>query len=352
MPTIMTKGAASASGFGFGSLTGTPADGTKAIFQLGSGTSIREKYTYACCSSTTSGVGQVNQTGYCSPYCTVGTTVGSGFSNYSKGIFTLGTINATSCARSQSIDTNKYTFSTCSSVVGPNIGSTNCTSAKGNAVSNKTIGILSIGFSLQCCVAILVNKKRKFTYSSCAWAAVSANTTASASGSAVGNSTKAIIALGGTVYCASIGTYVTKVATRNKYTYASDVTTACGVGSASVASARGSAAGNSTAGIFALSATGITCAVAVATRNKYTYACCTSTATGVASSSANSSCGSASGNSTRGIFALGGTSPNGSSTTRNKYTYSSCTSTSSGVAVSSISSKGGAAISWAVCVNS
>ena len=349
MPSITQRGPISAKGFGFGaSLTGG-GDGTKAIFQLGSNSSIREKYTYASCSSTTSGVGQVNQTGYCQSYGTVNTIWGSGFSNYSKGIFTLGYIIACSCSCKQSISTNKYTFSTCSSVVGPNI----CHSSNGNAVSNKTIGILSIGLSLQCCHAALVNKKRKFTYSSCTFAAASANTAASASGSAVGNSTKAIIALGGTVYCSTCQVYSTKTATRNKYTYASDVTTACGVGSASVASARGSAAGNSTVGIFALGAIGTNCGnAAVATRNKYTYACCTSTAVGVASSSAISYNGSASGNSTRGIFALGCIFLVGPSTTRNKYTYSSCTSTACGVAVSSSSSVGGAAISWAVCVNS
>jgi hypothetical protein len=81
-------------------------------------------------------------------------------------------------------------------------------------------------------------------------------------------------------------------------------------------------------------------------RNKYTYSSCTSTACGVGVSSAVNYFGSATGNSTRGIFALGGPS-----VTRDKYLYSSCTSTATGVGAASVTSEGGSAASWAVCVN-
>jgi hypothetical protein len=60
----------------------------------------------------------------------------------------------------------------------------------------------------------------------------------------------------------------------------------------------------------------------------------------VAVSSANSYAGAAAGNSTRGIFALGNRL-----TTRNKYTYACCTSTAAGVAVSSQCTQIGSAAS-------
>jgi hypothetical protein len=87
------------------------------------------------------------------------------------------------------------------------------------------------------------------------------------------------------------------------------------------------------------------------TRNKYTYATCTSTACGVGAPSSAANQGSAAGNSTRGIFALGcvgGTQ----SAVRNKYTYASCVSTASGVASASAASNAQSAASWATCVNS
>ena len=152
--------------------------------------------------------------------------------------------------------------------------------------------------------------------------------------------TKGIFALG--QYC------YTNYNSRDKYTYASCTSTASG-GVASVASSYGSAAGNSTRGIFALGCGG------GSIRNKYTYSSCTSTASGVGSASAASLAGSAAGNSTRGIFALGiavgSCYSQSASTTRNKYTYSSCTSTASGVGGASFSSSQGSAASWATCVN-
>jgi hypothetical protein len=81
---------------------------------------------------------------------------------------------------------------------------------------------------------------------------------------------------------------------RNKYTYASD-TNAVATAS-SVNSFYGSAAGNSTRGIFAI---GCSCSVSTTTRNKYTYACDTNgTATG---SSATSAYGSAASNGITGV---------------------------------------------------
>ena len=63
---------------------------------------------------------------------------------------------------------------------------------------------------------------------------------------------------------------------------------------------------------------------------------------------------SAAGNSTRGIFALGLAQPpccGVVSTTREKYTYASCSSTASGVGGASVASSDGSAASWATCVN-
>jgi hypothetical protein len=119
----------------------------------------------------------------------------------------------------------------------------------------------------------------------------------------------------------------------------------------------GSAAGNSTRGIFTVgrnSSGAYPNPFFNTTRNKYTYACCTSTATGVGAASQASYNGSAAGNSTRGIFALGvnGCACQLNITIRNKYTYSTDTSTASGVASASSNTGGpGAGVSWATCVN-
>jgi hypothetical protein len=116
--------------------------------------------------------------------------------------------------------------------------------------------------------------------------------------------------------------------TRNKYTYATCTSTACGVGASSAPGRDGSAMGNNTRGIFNL---GCNNGCRLNTRNKYTYASCTSTASGVATSSQVSRLSSATGNNTRGIHTI---SCNGGYTdVRNKYTYASCTSTASGIGV-------------------
>jgi hypothetical protein len=120
---------------------------------------------------------------------------------------------------------------------------------------------------------------------------------------------------------------------------------------------RGSATGNSTRGIFTvgvLNSGGYPTPYFNSTRNKYTYATCTSTATGVGAASQASHYGSATGNSTRGIFALGlkGCACQLGTALRNKYTYACCTSTATGVASASSSTCGpGAGASWATCVN-
>lgn len=175
--------------------------------------------------------------------------------------------------------------------------------------------------------------RNKYTYACCTSTAsgVGAACSNSYSGSAAGNSTRGIFALGNTQAASGSST------TRNKYTYSTCTSTASGVGAASRRSQRGSAAGNATRGIFAL---GQVCApscclygVRTTTRNKYTYACCTSTASGVASASAASFDSSAAGNSTRGIFFLGCAFPVACYWVLvNKYTYACCTSTASGVA--------------------
>jgi hypothetical protein len=139
---------------------------------------------------------------------------------------------------------------------------------------------------------------------------------------------------------------------RNKYTYSSCTSTACGVASASQGNYGGAASSNSTRAIFALGC-GYPCGL-LDIRNKYTFACCTSTASGVAVASVKNRYGSAAGNSTRGIFALGLAQPptcGAVSTTREKYTYASCTSTASGVGGASVASSNGSAASWATCVN-
>jgi hypothetical protein len=191
------------------------------------------------------------------------------------------------------------------------------------------------------------NIRNKYTYATCsstaACVAVSSATTYG--GAAAGNKTRGIFALG---YSNPGGSNVI----RNKYTYATCSSTACGVGSSSTASYRGSAVGDSTKGIFAMGLINSgSCPSTI--RNKYTYSSCTNTACGVGAASAASYCGSAAGNSTRGIFALGSTAAGvGGTTTRNKYTYACCTSTATGVAASSNRTFGGSAASWATCVNS
>jgi hypothetical protein len=122
-----------------------------------------------------------------------------------------------------------------------------------------------------------------------------------------GDSTVGIFALGQTVSSSGGST------TRNKYTFATCASTACGVGVSSCCSKGGSASGNSTRIIFQLG-NGLTL------RNKYTYATCTSTSATPNCSGANNSYSI--GNSTRGMMTLGSVATG----RRNKYTYATDTS--------------------------
>ena len=99
-------------------------------------------------------------------------------------------------------------------------------------------------------------------------------------------------------------------------------------------------AGNAygTVGIFALGGT----PCSSTTRNKYTFSSCLNGSATAASAA--SYAGSAAGNSTVGIFALGSSSD---STTRNKYTYSGCVNASATAA--SAASYGGSAASNGTC---
>jgi hypothetical protein len=107
-----------------------------------------------------------------------------------------------------------------------------------------------------------------------------------------------------------------------------------------VESRYGSAAGNSTVGIFALGCS----SGAITTRNKYTYSGCVVSAGGAATTA--SAYGSAAGNSTVGIFALGSASG-----VRNKYTYSGCVVAAGGAAITSGGGLGSAASNGTSGVN-
>jgi hypothetical protein len=278
----------------------TPAlpDGTFAIFALGytgSGSTTRNKYTYS---------GDVVGTGGAA---TAGSYEGSATGNGTVGIFTLGITTTPTTTR------DKYTYVGC--VVSSATAATTA-SYGGSAVGNSTVGIIALGTRCVSCMITPVTTRNKYTYSSDVVTTGGVATTASYYGSAAGNSTVGIFALGNVSFAGST--------TRNKYTYSGDTVSAGGA--ATAASRAGSAAGNSTFGVFALGCT----TVAVVTRDKYTYSGCvvaSATAATVASRR-----GSAAGNSTIGIFSLGN-----STTTRNKYTYSGCVVSSATAATTNTS---------------
>jgi hypothetical protein len=81
--------------------------------------------------------------------------------------------------------------------------------------------------------------REKYTYSGCVVASATAASNASYAGSATGNSTVGIFALG--VVSGSNSTI------RNRYTYSGDVSASAGA--ATAASISGSAAGNGTSGV-------------------------------------------------------------------------------------------------------
>jgi hypothetical protein len=335
MSLISTRGAASARGFGlFAASAGCCLnDGNKAIFALGGGgnTTVRNKYTYATCASTACGVAAQS----------FASSFQSAAGNNTRGIFALGEPQGSGIP---SNTRDKYTYSGCTST-SSGVGTASIPAERGAAAGNNTRGIFALG-ARYCCGSgafVRLTTRNKYTYASCTSTAccVAAASVASQRGSAAGNSTRGIFTLG----CGCGAT-----TTRNKYTYASCTSTASGVASASATGIVGSAAGNSTRGIFALGRNPCT-GIGRNTRNKYTYACCTSTASGVAVSTYGSALGSAAGNSTRGIFAIGIASCCGSGATRDKYTYACCTSTASGVGAASNLNNAGSAASWATCVN-
>jgi hypothetical protein len=221
---------------------------------------------------------------------------------------------------------DKYTYSGCVVSTG---GAASAAAGCGYAAGNSTVGIFALGRA----PTTAVTTRDKYTYAGCVVSAGGASTIASQRGSAAGNSTVGIFALG------AAPSYP-PIAARNKYTYAG-----CVVSSAAAASSPsgyGSAAGTSTAGIFALGLAQCGCGISfgyVTTRQKYTYSSCTNSAGGAATVAASS--GTATGNSTVGIFSLGENCC-GRLTTRDKYTYSSC-AVAAGGAATTASSSGSAA---------
>jgi len=104
-------------------------------------------------------------------------------------------------------------------------------------MSGGTEGIFALGYNST--IYAPVTTRDKYTYAGDVVSAGTAATAASSLGSAVGNSTEGIFALGVNATAA--------VATRDKYTYAGDVVSAATA--SSVASYSGSAAGNGTTGV-------------------------------------------------------------------------------------------------------
>lgn len=291
-------------------LAGNPGDGAFAIFTLGAladccATTTRRKYTYSSCTEGSAGAA-TNQSYF-----------GSAAGNATVGIFALGRalcyVYYCCCipfyVYSTSTTRNKYTYSSCA------VGSATAATAStqyGSATGNSTVGIFALGQA-----GIATTTRNKYTYSGDVVSAGGSATSQSRFGSAAGTSAVGIFALGS----ANCGT---RFDARNKYTYSGDTVTSATA--ATTGSALGSATGNTTTGIFAL---GNTSGGNVTTRNKYTYSGDV-VSTGGAATVASSS-GSAAGNSTRGIFALGFTGA--ASTTRNKYTYAGDVVSAGGSAV-------------------
>jgi hypothetical protein len=130
----------------------------------------------------------------------------------------------------------------------------------------------------------MVSTRNKYTYATDSSSSATASSNAGNSQSAFGNSTRGIFGLGNTIGCS-----YSKI--RQKYTYATDTNTTC-IPQFLFNYAGGSGAGNSTRGIAAL---GILyqSGTRIATREKWTYATCTTTSCGVAAQSANAWAGSA-----------------------------------------------------------
>jgi hypothetical protein len=334
MPILASLGAGSIGAYRMFGGASWPIDGTFGIFSLGRtgsgggdcGVTTRERYTFASDTSTTCGVGAAS----------VNSRSGSAAGNATRAIFALGLAGG-----AYSATRNKYTYatnvSTASGVPSASLGGN-----QQSAVGNSTRGIFALGFFPPCRING-ANQRDKYTYACDTSTAATSASQCNYGGSAAGNSTRGIFHLGLASNARS--------STRNKYTYACDASTSVGVATASTASYAGSATGNSTRGIFTIGCRSSGGIVGSCQRNKYTYATDTNTTCGVASASEQTVFGSAAGNSTRGIFAIGCNSTSRSAT-RNKYTYACDTNTASGVASASVQSGQGTAASWATCVNS
>ena len=257
---------AASQGTQFGAAAG---NSTRIIFGLGfwngctyDGSPVRNKYTYATCASTASGVASASLTGY--------GIVAAG--NSTRGIFTLGQKNI-----GPSSGRDKYTYATCTSTTA---SAASVVNSKGAAAGTSTAGIFSLGDTN----AGMSTTRNKYTYATDTSSSATAASNAGSAQSAFGNSTRGIFSLGYTIGCS-----YSKI--RQKYTYATDTNTT-NIPQFSFNYAGGSGTGNSTRGIAAL---GILYQsnTRLATREKWTYATCTTTNCGVAAQSANAWAGSA-----------------------------------------------------------
>jgi hypothetical protein len=194
---------------------------------------------------------------------------------------------------------NKYTYASC---VATSATASTCNSSGGSAAGNTTFGIFALGNNN--------TARNKYTYTGDVVSSATAASRASLYGAAAGNNTVGLFSLGAR-YCCCFGYVGTN--TRNLYTYAGDTSTVFSAGGQSLYQ---SGTGNSTVGIFAY---GVLCCSTTAARFKYLYAY------GILSSATSAtlctSRGAAAGNSTVGIFALGYGPCVGYVTTRDKYTY-------------------------------
>ena len=324
MPRFGTFATSTNRAFGLTTKTGIGVvlgDGTVGIFQLGPSTTTRNKFTYATCTSTACGVAAASASTFGS----------SAAGNSTRGIFALGSTTTTR---------NKYTYATCTSTAC-GVASSTLNSSYGQAAGNSTRGIFANGFATaQFC---------KYTYATCT--NTSLGTLAGRNnfqGSAVGNCTRGIFHMTGTQPGACCSSNDPSPVTM-KYTYACDTN----VNGTNIGSLNGTvAAGNSTRGIFSGGsyASGIGNS---AQRYKYTYASCTVTTCGIASASSNNSAGSATGNSTRGIFGGGFGVSAVQQKFRDKYTYACDTSIRLGTSADASANNGAStAVSWSVGVNS
>jgi hypothetical protein len=262
-------------------------------------------------------------------------------------IFQMGNIAQAPPCRGATRLREKYTYATNTSVTAtlatsgtPPCGvSCNGQACLGSGAGNNTRAIFSLGTGRP--------TLNKYTYANCTSAVSGYLTKRTLGGSAAGNSTRGIFAIGLTYTACGCAAQSN---TRNKYTYATCSNTATGVATGSSSAGGQSATGNSTVGIFAIARVSTVCPAArTTTRNKYTYATCSNSAATCFTYTPRCTCnaarpayGAAAGNATVGIFAIEccfGQPFN----KREKYTYSNDVSTTSGVAVGTYGGYGGGA---------